>query len=138
MKTIRMSTMTLLLLNGMAAIAGGTLLVADPSGSVLGMPLLLLDGTPFSNYFIPGLILILTIGVASLSAAAAVGLRLRHGSALTILEGVLLSGWIIIQVVMIGQFNVLQVIFGGIGFVIFGLGMIMADNEFSFRDRYSA
>ena len=49
--------MALLLLQGISGIAGGVALVAAPDGRIMQMPVSYLDGSPFSDYLIPGLIL---------------------------------------------------------------------------------
>jgi hypothetical protein len=47
----------------LGAIFGGGMLVIDPSGEGLKMPLSLLEQSPFPNYFIPGLLLFFILGV---------------------------------------------------------------------------
>ena len=58
-----MRSMLLLLLGFTAATAiiGGLLLLLQPQGA-LGLSTMLLQGTPFSNFFIPGLILTFVVG----------------------------------------------------------------------------
>ena len=43
---------------GIGAVAGGFGLVSAPDGSALGLPLELLEHSPFRDYFIPGLVLL--------------------------------------------------------------------------------
>jgi hypothetical protein len=45
-----------------AFVGGGALLMA-PSGALVGLPTGPLDNTPFSDFFIPGLVLVLAFGV---------------------------------------------------------------------------
>ena len=47
---------------GMGGIFGGGSLVIDPSGGFLKMPVTLLYSTPFPNYLIPGMILLIFLG----------------------------------------------------------------------------
>jgi hypothetical protein len=47
----------------LGAIFGGGMLVIDPSGEGLKMPLSLLEQSPFPNYFIPGILLFFILGV---------------------------------------------------------------------------
>ncbi len=61
----------LLLLNGIAALWGGGALVADPSGSSLGLSSDWLVSGPFVDYAIPGLILFIVLGIGSVVDAAA-------------------------------------------------------------------
>ncbi|MCD2259604.1 hypothetical protein [Psychroserpens luteolus] len=56
----------LLIFLGIGAIYGGSLLVVSPSGEALGLPLSLLETSPFSNFLIPGIILLLLLGIAPL------------------------------------------------------------------------
>ena len=59
------------LLLGIGAIFGGGVLVIDPSGELIKMPLTLLEHSPFESYLIPGLILFIAIGVFPLLTAFA-------------------------------------------------------------------
>ena len=47
---------------GLGAVAGGLGLVLEPDGSNLGMPLSMLEHSPFSDFLIPGLVLLLVNG----------------------------------------------------------------------------
>ncbi len=47
----------------LGAFVGGIPLLMDPTGVLLKLPISLLEGTPFSSFLIPGLILTLVFGV---------------------------------------------------------------------------
>jgi hypothetical protein len=49
---------------GVGAVFGGALLIVSPSGKLLGMPLSMLDKSPFTDFLIPGLILFVVLGLA--------------------------------------------------------------------------
>jgi hypothetical protein len=51
---------------GLGAIFGGAALMISPSGKLIGMPLSILDPSPFYNFLIPGIILFLVLGVVPL------------------------------------------------------------------------
>lgn len=51
---------------GIGAVFGGVVLIIDPSGGLIKLPLYLLDNSPFNDFLIPGLILLVTIGVLPL------------------------------------------------------------------------
>ncbi len=57
---------TLLAFLGLGAIGGGAVLIISPSGKLMGMPLSMLNPSPFSNFLIPGIILFLVLGVIPL------------------------------------------------------------------------
>jgi len=61
--TARNILIALLLFLGVSAIGGGLLLIISPSGKLLGgLPLSILEHSPFTNFLIPGIILLLTLG----------------------------------------------------------------------------
>ncbi len=53
----------LLALLGMGAVFGGGILIVSPSGKLFGMPLSLLDKSPFPNFELPGLLLFVVLGL---------------------------------------------------------------------------
>ncbi|MHA7965480.1 hypothetical protein ACX93W_15210 [Paenibacillus sp. CAU 1782] len=55
---------------GTGAIVGGVALILDPDGGLLSMPLSLIQHSPFSSYLIPGIILLLALGVGPLLIAS--------------------------------------------------------------------
>jgi hypothetical protein len=63
MKTlIKIIVVLLLLYVGAGAIYGGLLFVIYPDGSGLGMTTSFLENTPFDNYLIPGIVLLIFNG----------------------------------------------------------------------------
>jgi hypothetical protein len=97
-------TIGLLVLLGLVALPSGWILMTPAPGEVpMGMPLEWLEGSPFSSYFIPGLLLFGVFGVGSL-VAAWVGAR-RHpaGPYLAFAIGAGHMIWIAVQVVMVSS-----------------------------------
>lgn len=93
---------------GLGALYGGGGLVADPSGAVLGMPLELLARSPFDDFLVPGLTLLLVNGVGSLVGAALALARVRWAGALGLVLGAFLTAWIVLQVLWIGPISWFQ------------------------------
>lgn len=58
-----------LLFQGVSGIVGGYGLVSDPSGRSLGFPPGWLQGSPFPDYLVPGLVLLTALGVLPLLVA---------------------------------------------------------------------
>lgn len=54
-KALRFTAIFLLLFNGIGALYGGGLLVIDPSGAKIQLPLSYLHYSPFTDYLIPAL-----------------------------------------------------------------------------------
>lgn len=72
-KIIRYALGILLLLVALNAFAGGYYGIAGAEG----VPLEWLEGSPFSNYVIPGIILMVVVGGSALSAAIAVFIQMK-------------------------------------------------------------
>lgn len=70
-KTARNILILLLILLGFGAILGGGALIISPSGGLLGMPVTLLNNTPFSSFLVPGVILFSILGIAPVGIAVA-------------------------------------------------------------------
>jgi hypothetical protein len=63
--TVRNILIALLLFLGVSAIGGGLLLIISPSGKLLGgLPLSILEHSPFSDFLIPGIILFFILGLS--------------------------------------------------------------------------
>jgi hypothetical protein len=91
----------LLIWLGIGALAGGLSLVAAPDGGVMGFETSILEGSPFSDFLIPGLILGGVFGVGSL-VVAAMGIR-HHPLAPFVAFGIGCAQmiWIVIQLLII-------------------------------------
>jgi len=64
-KTARNILITLLVFLGLGAIGGGAFLIISPSGKLIGgLPLSILENSPFPDFLIPGIILFLILGIA--------------------------------------------------------------------------
>ena len=96
------------ILLGLSAVAGGVGMVGDPSGDSVGFPLDQLSGTPFPDYLIPGLFLLLIIGVGHLAGGILTIIRFRHAGEVAVVLGAILMAWIVVQVILIGLVYFLQ------------------------------
>ena len=81
------------------------------------MPLSYLDGSPFADYLIPGLILLLVLGVAPLVAMVALWLRKTWAWYLAFAIGCGLVIFELVEVQFI-PYDVLQPVFGTVGALI--------------------
>jgi hypothetical protein len=108
---------------GLGALGGGFMLVRDPSGSTLELPMSLLEGSPFPDFIIPGMFLFAVNGVGSMIGAGLSFTRRRYAQEIAIVLGVILVAWIVIQVVIISSFHWLHVLYFILGVVEFGIGL---------------
>jgi hypothetical protein len=51
------------LILGIGAVFGGLVLIIDPSGGMIKMPITLLENSSFDSFLIPGMILFVVLGV---------------------------------------------------------------------------
>jgi hypothetical protein len=105
MKTIiKVLVILMLLFNGIGAFYGGLSLITDPSGQKLQLSLSYLEHTPFHNYLIPGIVLLIVNGVFSFVTLSTIILKNKRENLFIIAQGALLSGWIIIQIILLQMF----------------------------------
>lgn len=124
-KIIRIISIVLLLVNGTGAIYGGFQLMTDPSGSKLQMPLSFLEYSPFSDYLIPGIILFIVNGIFSFITLGLLIYKYAYYRWLVIIQGLLLSGWIIMQIILLQIFYApLHLTFLIVGLSLIGCGLI--------------
>jgi len=124
-KHLHITSVILLIILGIAALAGGGAFIYDPSGGALKMPVSFLDRSPFTNYLIPGIVLFGLIGVGSTVVAVLTLKKIKYYELYIALKGAILMSWIIIQVIMIGNTSALQPILFIYGLVVATLGLTL-------------
>lgn len=124
-KVIRIESIFLLLFLGISAIAGSLPLIIDPSGNMIGMPLWLLEHSPFKSFLIPGVILLIFNGVSSLIIFILVLRKSTRTPMLITYQGVVLVIWISVQILMIRGTHILHLIYGLLGMVLVLSGMYL-------------
>lgn len=102
----------------LTAIVGGLMMMAGPKGSSLLLGVDLLQGTPFRDFFYPGLILAFLIGGVNLAAVVMSMLQHRQRYNWSLAGGLLLCGWIIVQMLMLNTVHWLQLSYLFIGILI--------------------
>ncbi len=110
---------------GLGAVGGGLGLALDPRGANIGLPLELLEGSPFSSYLIPGIVLLTVNGLGSLVGAAASFTRRRYAGELAMALGAFLVAWIVVQVYWIRVFHWLHALYLGLGSLELILGLLL-------------
>jgi hypothetical protein len=121
---LRFSSIILLIFNGIAACFGGYILVSDPSGRTMQISLDFLKHSPFHDYLIPGLILLVALGGGSVITALMAIAKSRSYPIAVSFMGCVLIIWIVVQMVMLQVLFYLQFVIGGIGILLLVMGMI--------------
>ena len=123
---------------GVAAMIPGALFMLAPDGRLLQMPMSNLKETPFSNYFIPGLLLFCFIGIFPVGAAYGLWrmpawrwpnilnpFKQQHWSwAGSLAAGVILIVWITLQVFLIQAVAFLHYLYWGWGLLLVVLTLL--------------
>lgn len=113
-----------LLFLGINGLIGGIVMLRDPNGEPFGLSVSVLQTTPFANFLVPGIVLLGVWGVGSLLVLSGLWLRWRvplldglirltHEDwpwEFTIVLGVALMIWLIVQVVTIPGVAPIQVV----------------------------
>ena len=98
-----------------SAIPAGFLMILQPDGTKLGIPIEILGDSPFGDFFIPGLLLFTVIGLGQGFAAVSSFMQLIFYRTFGFILGIALVIWIIVQVYFINPIHFLQVIYFIIG-----------------------
>ena len=99
-KTLRVFSVVLLIFLGIGAVYGGGTLVIDPSGELLGLPLYVLNDTPFMDFMIPGLILLLFVGLLSFVIMFMTIKKYSKYEWMIISQGIVLGIWLTTEIIM--------------------------------------
>ena len=124
MKTARQLSIFLLFVSGTLALFGGYCMITDPTGNSLGLPFYLLNGSIFSDYTMLGWVLLLTVGLFSVVVIICILQKVRIYPSLIMLEGVIIIGFVIIQMLVLGETFYIQYFFLILGIGLIGLGIL--------------
>ena len=123
--TLKILTSILLLFNSAGAFYGGWNLMLHPDGSTMQMSLDWLQYSPFSDYLIPGIILFTVNGLFGIFVFGTIIFRHKFYPWFVVAQGLILSGWIVIQIIMVRSVVGIQVLFGSIGLLLILLGWVL-------------
>jgi len=102
----------------LTATLSGFIMISNPDGGILNLSLNLLDKTPFNSFMIPGILLTAIVGGINLIAVFFNMQRHSKRYQWAMAGGIVISGWIIIQMILLGAFHWLHLIYLLIGILI--------------------
>lgn len=137
-KIIRIKLIVVITILAITSIFGGFALIIDKSGNILDLSTKLLDGSIYSSYLFPGIILLFFLGffptitvfglITRKKSRFANKLNIykkRHWAwAYSLYCGIILILWIDFQVMIIGGGNILQSIYAILGVIIIVLSLM--------------
>ncbi len=114
---------------GFTAIVGGFKLVTHPQGTP-AMPIEMLQVSPFTTFFIPGIVLLVLIGAVNVLSLVVTITGGRHRGSMAVLGGGILIGYIAAEVWWIGLQNALQPLYLAMGVVLLLSGLVQGRLQF--------
>ena len=96
----------------------GLLMISKPDGEIMNLPLSLLEETPFKDFLIPGILLTAIVGCVNLLAVIYNIKRHVNRYNWAMAGGIMITGWIITQMILIHAAHWLHFIYLGIGLLI--------------------
>lgn len=115
-RRLRWALALLALFVGLTAMAGGLELILWPQGAGWsGLEVSILAHTPFEDFVIPGVLLLVCVGLLNTSAGVLTARRHRWGERLGVLAGAVMLGWITIEMMLLRTFHPLHVLYFGLG-----------------------
>jgi hypothetical protein len=135
-KVIRIALFVIEAVIGLSAIQGGIALLRGDFMHEL--PVAWLAGTPFNDYTIPGLVLVIVVGGSALLAAATVFIDREWAVLVSVLAGLLMAGYEVVEVVSLDSkvgnalpiVLELQLLFFVLGLAVFGLAEFLWMREY--------
>ena len=97
-----MRTLLLILISFAAftALPAGIMMIYQPDGSSLGLSTSMLDGTPFKDFLVPGLVLAGIVGGINAIGLFVIMSGNVHSYKFSLLCGIVLVGWIVTQLML--------------------------------------
>ena len=116
-----MKTLLFVLISFIAltAFTSGLLIISSPDGGgIMNLQLSLLKNSPFKNFLIPGLVLTVMVGGTNLLAVFFNIQRAASRYNWAMAGGLILSVWIIAQMILLSAASWLQFVYLGIGLLV--------------------
>jgi hypothetical protein len=135
-KLVRIALVAIETFVGLGAIAGGIALLTGVFAQ--GIPVVWLQGTPFSDYTVPGLALAILVGGGMLLAAATVFILREWAVLVSAVAGIFMVGFEVVEAVSVDSkagnglplVAGLQVFYFVLGLAIFGLAAYLWMTEY--------
>ncbi len=127
--TAKRIILLLLFVNAITALIGGGQLMFNPDGRTLNLATALLNGSVFSDFFIPGFSLFVFIGVFSLFLFLTIIRNNTIHTSGVMLEGGMLLFWLGVQISVIQTLHFFQLIYAIIGVLLLWLGFLMRNKK---------
>jgi hypothetical protein len=103
----------------LTATFSGFIIISNPAdGGMINLQKNLLSNTPFNDFLLPGIILTVFVGGVNMIAVVLNIQRHRHRYNWAMAGGVMITGWIVVQMILLSAFSWLQLVYLGAGLLI--------------------
>jgi hypothetical protein len=102
----------------LTAIVSGLLMISYPYGEIMNLSPRLLNGTPFKDFRLPGILLTVLVGGVNLLAVFYNMQRHANRYNWAMAGGFMISGWIVVQMILIQTAHWLHFVYLGAGILI--------------------
>ena len=124
-KWLRFAAVALLVFNGIGALYGAGKLITDPSGASMGIDVSYLQHSPFPDFLLPGIVLLVCNGLLPFWVAWKGLANSRDFPLWLLTQAILSGGWIVVQVIMLRQVNTLHLSFISIAAVWLVISLVL-------------
>ena len=120
-----------LIFTGLSGVIGAIPLIVNPGGEPWSMPQSLLQYSPFHSYLVPGIILLIANGLLSFWALWMTVSRRPGFGWWVIVQGVVLVGWLIVEVAMLRLVIWPHYMYGAVAIALVTSGMVIVRTDAS-------
>jgi hypothetical protein len=124
MRNARLLSIFLLAVTSLTGLFCGYHMISDSTGSSLGLPFYLLNGSVFTDYAILGWGIFILAGVFSGLVVFCIFRKIKIYPILVLLEAIIICAIIFIQIILLGESFMIQYVYLIIAFALIGLGVI--------------
>lgn len=128
-KIPRTVAIILLLITGINATFAGLSFICQPDGTVMGLSENTLRFSPFLNFLIPGIILLIFNGISNIVVAILTIHRNRYYSLLISFQGIVLVVWLVMQMYYLREINALQLSMFLVGLLLILIGILINSEQ---------
>jgi hypothetical protein len=125
MKIVRMVALVAVGFLAISAIWGAALLIGDPMGRPMEIPVSILQHSPFHSFLIPGILLLVSSGLLGTVVFVLALVRARAYGLWVAFQGCVLFGWITVEVILLRTVVWLHYVYWGLALILIASGWVL-------------
>ena len=122
MRIVRIVALVAVAFLAITAIWGAALLIGDPMGRPMDIPVSVLQHSPFHSFLIPGILLLVSSGLLGIAVFVVALLRARGYGWWVGFQGCVLFSWITIEVILLREVVWLHYVYWGLALILIAAG----------------